>query len=183
MAVERMVMLSVVGRLENMEDILFEVLQSGTLDMVDAMTQLSENSNIYSLEDNVEMVVDLNNLAPFPINNDVRQRTQDAKKLVDYFNIDNLNLSDFDRNADILTSYQELMDRLGPMQKEYDDILKRLENIAMFEENLALFENVDVDLSKIKDLKYFSTRFGRLEKSARVRLKSSYENLLSLIHI
>ena len=181
MAVERMVMLSVVGRLENMEDILFEVLQSGTLDMVDAMTQLSENSNIYSLEDNVEMVVDLNNLAPFPINNDVRQRTQDAKKLVDYFNIDNLNLSDFDRNADILTSYQELMDRLGPMQKEYDDILKRLENIAMFEENLALFENVDVDLSKIKDLKYFSTRFGRLEKSARVRLKSSYENLLALI--
>lgn len=181
MAVERMVMLSVVGRLENMEDILFEVLQSGTLDMVDAMTQLSENSNIYSLEDNVEMVVDLNNLAPFPINNDVRQRTQDAKKLVDYFNIDNLNLSDFDRNEDILTSYQELMDRLGPMQKEYDDILKRLENIAMFEENLALFENVDVDLSKIKDLKYFSTRFGRLEKSARVRLKSSYENLLALI--
>lgn len=181
MAVERMVMLSVVGRLENMEDILFEVLQSGTLDMVDAMTQLSENSNIYSLEDNVEMVVDLNNLAPFPINNDVRQRTQDAKKLVDYFNIDNLNLSDFDQNADILTSYQELMDRLGPMQKEYDDILKRLENIAMFEENLALFENVDVDLSKIKDLKYFSTRFGRLEKSARVRLKSSYENLLALI--
>ena len=181
MAVERMVMLSVVGRLENMEDILFEVLQSGTLDMVDAMTQLSENSNIYSLEDNVEMVVDLNNLAPFPINNDVRQRTQDAKKLVDYFNIDNLNLSDFDQNADILTSYQELMDRLGPMQKEYDDILKRLENIAMFKENLALFENVDVDLSKIKDLKYFSTRFGRLEKSARVRLKSSYENLLALI--
>lgn len=181
MAVERMVMLSVVGRLENMEDILFEVLQSGALDMVDAMTQLSENSNIYSLEDNVEMVVDLNNLAPFPINNDVRQRTQDAKKLVDYFNIDNLNLSDFDQNADILTSYQELMDRLGPMQKEYDDILKRLENIAMFEENLALFENVDVDLSKIKDLKYFSTRFGRLEKSARVRLKSSYENLLALI--
>ena len=181
MAVERMVMLSVVGRLGNMEDILFEVLQSGALDMVDAMTQLSENSNIYSLEDNVEMVVDLNNLAPFPINNDVRQRTQDAKKLVDYFNIDNLNLSDFDQNADILTSYQELMDRLGPMQKEYDDILKRLENIAMFEENLALFENVDVDLSKIKDLKYFSTRFGRLEKSARVRLKSSYENLLALI--
>lgn len=181
MAVERMVMLSVVGRLENMEDILFEVLQSGTLDMVDAMTQLSENSNIYSLEDNVEMVVDLNNLAPFPINNDVRQHTQDAKKLVDYFNIDNLNLSDFDQNADILTSYQELMDRLGPMQKEYDDILKRLENIAMFEENLALFENVDVDLSKIKDLKYFSTRFGRLEKSARVRLRSSYENLLALI--
>ena len=181
MAVERMVMLSVVGRLEDMEDILFEVLQSGTLDMVDAMTQLSENSNIYSLEDNAEMVVDLNNLAPFPINNDVRQRTQDAKKLVDYFNIDNLNLSDFDQNADILTSYQELMDRLGPMQKEYDDILKRLENIAMFEENLALFENVDVDLSKIKDLKYFSTRFGRLEKSARVRLKSSYENLLALI--
>ncbi|CAC9929072.1 V-type ATPase subunit family protein [Aedoeadaptatus nemausensis] len=181
MAVERMVMLSVVGRLENMEDILFEVLQSGTLDMVDAMTQLSENSNIYSLEDNVEMVVDLNNLAPFPINSDVRQRTQDAKKLVDYFKIDDLNLSDFDPNADVLAYYKELMDRIGPMQKEYDEILKRLDDIAMFEENLALFENVDVDLKKIKDLNYFSTRFGRLEKSARVRLKSSYENLLALI--
>lgn len=181
MAVERMVMLSVVGRLENMNDILFEVLQSGALDMVDAMTQLSENSNIYSLEDNVEMVVDLNNLAPFPIDNDVRQRTQEAQKLLEYFKIDDLDLNDFDKDADVVGYYNKLMERLGPMQEEYDEILKRLDNIDMFEENLSLFENVDVDLSKVKDMKYFSTRFGRLEKSARIRLKNSYENLLALI--
>ena len=59
MAVERMVMLSAVGRIENLRDILFEILDSQALDMVDAMTQLAENSNIYSLEDNVDMVVDL----------------------------------------------------------------------------------------------------------------------------
>ena len=124
MAVERMVMLSVVGRLENMNDILFEVLQSGALDMVDAMTQLSENSNIYSLEDNVEMVVDLNNLAPFPIDNDVRQRTQEAQKLLEYFKIDDLDLNDFDKDADVVGYYNKLMERLGPMQEEYDEILK-----------------------------------------------------------
>ena len=41
MAVERMKMLSVVARNEDMNDILFEILDSEALDMVDAMTQLA----------------------------------------------------------------------------------------------------------------------------------------------
>ena len=181
MAVERMKMLSVVARNEDMNDILFEILDSEALDMVDAMTQLAENSNIYSLEDNVDMVVDLNNLAPFPIDTEVRQRTQEAQKLVEYFHIKDLNINSFEGTDGLDERYRALVDRVEPLRDEYDKIHKRLDTIAMFKQNMALFENVDVDLTKIRDMKYFTARFGRLEKSARVRLKSSYENLLALI--
>ena len=116
MAVERMVMLSVVGRIENLKDILFQVLDSEALDMVDAMTQLAENSNIYSLEDNVEMVVDLNNLAPFPINTDIRQKAQEAQKLVDYFHIKDLKITGFEDAESLNRRYQALLDRVEPMR-------------------------------------------------------------------
>ena len=181
MAVERMVMLSAVGRIENLRDILFEILDSQALDMVDAMTQLAENSNIYSLEDNVDMVVDLNNLAPFPVNTDIRQKAQEAQKLVDYFHIKDLRITAFEDADSLNRRYQALLDRVEPMRKEYDAIHERLEAIAMFKENVSLFENVDVDLNQIRDMKYFTARFGRLEKSARVRLKNSYENLLAIV--
>ena len=173
MAVERMKMLSVVARIEDMNDILFEVLDSEALDMVDAMTQLAENSNIYSLEDNVDMVVDLNNLGPFPIDTDVRQRTQEAQKLVEYFHIKDLSINSFEGTDGLDERYRALVDRVEPLRDEYEKIHNRLDTIAMFKQNMALFENVDVDLTKIRDMKYFTARFGRLEKSARVRLKSS----------
>lgn len=181
MAVERMVMLSAVGRIENLKDILFQVLDSEALDMVDAMTQLAENSNIYSLEDNVDMVVDLNNLAPFPINTDIRQKAQEAQKMVDYFHIKDLKITGFEDAESLNRRYQALLDRVEPMRTEYEEIHKRLEAIENFKQNMALFENVDVDLNQIRDMKYFTARFGRLEKSARVRLKNSYENLLAIV--
>ncbi|MDY3118097.1 MAG: V-type ATPase 116kDa subunit family protein [Peptoniphilus sp.] len=181
MAVEKMVMLSVVGRVENLRNILYEVLDSEVLDMVDAMTQLTENSRIYSLEDNVDMVVDLNNLAPFPLDMDARQRAQEAQKLVDYFHIKDLKIDGFDDADGLDARYEALIDRVEPMREEYDRIHKRLDAISMFKENMALFENVDVDLTQIRDMKYFTARFGRLENSARLRLKNSYENLLALV--
>lgn len=181
MAVERMFMLSVVGRLENMENILFEVLHSGTIDMVDAMTQLSENTEIYSLEDNVDMAVDLNSLAPFPVNVSIKQRKQEAVELRDYFQIEDLNVEDFDRPIDVEKDYDALVKRIHPIKERHERIREEIERIDLFKENLNLFENVDIDLTKVREMEYFSTRFGRLEKSARIRLKNSYKNLLALI--
>lgn len=181
MAVEKMVMLSVVGRLDDMEDILFDILESESLDMVDAMTQLSENSNIYRLEDNVEMVVDLNNLAPFPQDPGIRSRANEAQKLVEYFGIDSIPVHRIDPSSDQTQRFEALIERVEPLRKEYEDINRKLEEAENFKRNVELFKNVDVDLNKIRDLEYFSARFGRLEKSSRIRLKESYENLLALV--
>ena len=91
MAVEKMVMLNVVGKLDDLENILLDILKSESIDMVDAMTQLSKNNAIYELNaENVDMIVDLNNLGPFVADNNNRKRTQQARQLMEYFGIENL---------------------------------------------------------------------------------------------
>ncbi|WBW49768.1 ATPase [Peptoniphilus equinus] len=181
MAVEKMVMLSIVGRLEHLDEIVLDVLKSESIDLVDAMTELSINNAIYQLDpNNVDMVVDLNNLGPFPQDLDMKKRADRAQKLVAYFNIEDLDLEGRD-NGYTMADFDKLYNETKALRDEVEAIAeahKRNESIA---ENLKLFNNVDVDLTELREMNYFTARFGRLEKSARLRLKENYDHILALI--
>lgn len=181
MAVEKMVMLNVVGKLDDLDNIVLDILKSESIDMVDAMTQLSKNNSIYELNsENVDMIVDLNNLRPFIIDNQNKKRTQQAKQLIEYFEIDELksydNLCNYTEN-----DFDKLYEETALLRNEVEDINKKLEGAEKIRQNLALFRNVNIDLRDLKNMEYFTARFGRIEKSARMKLKENYDHILAAI--
>lgn len=182
MAVEKMVMLNVVGKLDDLENILLDVLKSESIDMVDAMTQLSKNNSIYQLNaNNVDMVVDLNNLGPFAVDSQNRKRTQEARKLMDYFGIEDLEVDESNLSEYTEEDFDKLYDETAVLRNEIEEINKRLENSAGISQNLSLFRNIDIDLKELKNMEYFTARFGRIEKSAKTKLKENYDHILAAI--
>lgn len=182
MAVEKMVMLNVVGKLDDLENILLDILKSESIDMVDAMTQLSKNNAIYELNaENVDMIVDLNNLGPFVADNNNRKRTQQARQLMEYFGIENLEAEQEGSSEYTEKDFDKLYEETANLRKEIEDINKRLEVSKNISQNLALFRNVDVDLRELKNMEYFTARFGRVEKTARLKLKENYDHILAAV--
>ena len=174
MAVEKMVMLNVVGKLDNLEEILFEVLKTESVDMVDAISQLNKSNAIYELDiDDVDMIVDVSNLVPFTPNEEERELYNKTQKMMDYYGIDALSLKDLENSNKTREDIHKLYEETKNFIEEVISIREKIEIDEKFKENMSLFKNVDISISELRDMKYFTARFGRLEKSARLRLNCS----------
>ena len=182
MAVEKMVMLNVVGKLDNLEEILFEVLKTESVDMVDAISQLNKSNAIYELDiDDVDMIVDVSNLVPFTPNEEERELYNKTQKMMDYYGIDALSLKDLENSNKTREDIHTLYEETKTFIEEENSIREKIEIDEKFKENMSLFKNVDISISELRDMKYFTARFGRLEKSARLRLKQNYNHIVAAV--
>lgn len=182
MAVEKMVMLNVVGKLENLEETLYEVLKSETVDFVDAINQLSKNNAIYELDaDDVDMIVDVSNLVPFIPDQEEKERLKKTHKLLDYFGIDAITLKDLENSTKTREDIDKLYEETKVFIEEEKAIREKIEMDEQFKENMAQFKNVDISISDLREMEYFTARFGRLERSARLRLKENYNHIVAAV--
>ncbi len=178
MAVEKMKLISIVGDIPHFEEIVYRVLKSGDLDMVDAMSKINSSSEIYDLSEHVDMAVDLNNLVPFEKDLEEVEEQKLAKEVAKYFNIGKVDTSLISQKKSDFNSLYKSCSNFIEKEKKLKEEFDHLEKIR---ENLSGFENANVDLDSLKNLEYFKARFGRLEKDARLKIKENYDHILAMI--
>src|SRR5699024_11091354 len=76
---------------------------------------------------------------------------------------------------------EELYGDLAPLIKRREELLEKKKELLDFRANLEVLDKADIDIEKIKDLKYFDYRYGEVSKDGRFILKNNYENIPSLI--
>ncbi|MCD1147794.1 ATPase [Peptoniphilus sp. KCTC 25270] len=182
MAVEKMLMLNIVGKLDYMEEMLYEILHSGSLDMVDAMAQLNQANAIYDVESrDVDMMVDVSRLIPYEVNPVERERLAHTRQLMQYFGLTEEELEGLEDSLATREDLDALYEETKVYFEEEEEIKEQLALAHSFKENVSLFYNVDIDLNALKDMEFFTARFGRLEKAARLRLKENYHHILAMV--
>lgn len=182
MAVEKMAMMNIVGELSYMDSVIVDILKSKAVNLVDAQLEIDSNAFAFNLEseENLEKTIELNYISPFEKDSSKELEVKRAKELMNFFGfpqIEDKYIEGEPDNFDYDKFYKDLkvkIDRLSEIEKE----IKITEGVS---ENYELFKNVDIDLSKLENLEYFTARFGILDKEARFRLKKNYGNILAMI--
>ncbi|WP_308534098.1 V-type ATPase 116kDa subunit family protein [uncultured Peptoniphilus sp.] len=182
MAVEQMRMMNVMAPLGEIDNILLDILKSKTCKFVSSQSELDKNNFVFSLEDerNLERNIELNYITTFKTNLKNQENVKRAKEIMQFLQIDEVD-EEFLEKVDLSIDFDSIYTILKEKLDRSNDIHEKLKAIESIEENYKLFKNVNLDLSEISNMEYFTVRFGILDKDGRLRLKRSYDTMIAMI--
>lgn len=180
MAVEKMNLVNITSRLENLTSLLKDVINIGQIEPIDAFGQVASRAfSVKASSENVELTEDMNSITSF------HGLTKEELEKLDYLK-KFLDIKDDEKIGKITKvidkeELDRLYTRLEPMIKRREDLVEEREKLLSYKNNLEILNRADVDIDKIKRLNYFDFRYGEVTKDGRFILKNNYENIPSLI--
>lgn len=180
MAVEKMNLVNITSRLENLTDLLKDVINIGQIEPIDAFGQVASRAfSVKASSENVELTEDMNNITSFHgLSKEELEKLNYLKRFFD--------ISDDEEVGEISKviskdELERLYTRLEPMIKRREELVEEKDKLLTYKNNLEILTKANVDIEKIKHLNYFDFRYGDVTKDGRFILKNNYENIPSLI--
>jgi V/A-type H+-transporting ATPase subunit I len=185
MAVEKMVMMNIIGDVSKVDSVLKDIALSGMVDLVSAMKEIEENNFLINIShENLERVIDLNDIKTFNKDNSYRQLMQKAEEIKKAFNVDiqEISLDELSLDKDYISSkINEIYEQVVNHSEKIKQLQGKLEEIDKFERSFTIPESFSISIDELRSLNYFVYKFGLLSKEDRIRLKKNYENILAAI--
>lgn len=181
MAVEKMHLVNITSRLENLKGLLVDVVNIGQIEPIDAFNQVASRAfSVTASTENVELTEDMNDITSFEglSKSDIEKITYLNKVLEIDEEDEELNINNVVISRERL---EDLYEDLAPLIKKREELLKKRKELLDFRANLDILDRADIDIDKIKQLNYFDFRYGEVSKDGRFILKNNYENIPSLI--
>ena len=180
MAVEKMHLVNITSKLDNLNDLLLDVVDIGQIEPIDAFNQVASRAfSVTASTENVELTEDMNNIKSFDgLSKSDNEKMTYLKKFLEIHDDENLN---YNQKVISRERLEELYEDLAPLIKRREELLEKREELLNFKANLEVLEKADIDINKIKELKYFDYRYGEVSKDGRFIRKNNYENIPSLI--
>lgn len=174
---------------------------------VEKMYLVNMISNLDNLDNFLEDVINIGEIEPVDVFNQVTNRTfnirasaenvditEDINKLSGFQKDDNgyneklvelknsLNLADKkDGNLVDPQRVNEFYDRLKSLIEEKEELEEKSRQLNIYKENVDKLREYNIDIEKIQNLKFFDYRYGSVSEDGRFILKNNYENIPSLI--
>ncbi len=181
MAVEKMHLVNITSRLENLKDLLVDVVNIGQIEPIDAFNQVASRAfSVTANTENVELTEDMNDITSFEglSKSDIEKITYLNKVLEIDEEDEELSINNVVISREKL---EDLYEDLAPLIKKREKLLEKRKELLDFRANLDILDRADIDIDKIKQLNYFDFRYGEVSKDGRFILKNNYENIPSLI--
>ena len=180
MAVEKMHLVNITSKLDNLNDLLLDVVDIGQIEPIDAFNQVASRAfSVTASTENVELTEDMNNIKSFDgLSKSDNEKMNYLKKFLEIHDDENLN---YNQKVISRERLEELYEDLAPLIKRREELLEKRKELLNFKANLEVLDKADIDINKIRQLKYFDYRYGEVSKDGRFILKNNYENIPSLI--
>lgn len=180
MAVEKMHLVNITSKLDNLNDLLLDVVDIGQIEPIDAFNQVASRAfSVTANTENVELTEDMNNIKSFDgLSKSDNEKMNYLKKFLEIHDDENLN---YNQKVISIERLEELYEDLAPLIKRREELLEKRKELLNFKANLEVLDKADIDINKIRELKYFDYRYGEVSKDGRFILKNNYENIPSLI--
>ena len=186
MAVEKMLMMNVIGRIEDVDSVLEDIILSEKVDLVSAQSQIEANNFVFKLKDeNIDKAVDLNYITQFGKDDIYEDELKKATELKEIWDIKPEYLAGISNKNFNITNQTDKLDEIYLKVKNCYDKLNqsklKLVEIKNLHRSFSKISNIDVDMEDLSNLNYFDYKFGILSKEDRLKLKKNYENILAVI--
>ena len=176
MAVEKMHLVNIMAKLENLDDFLEDLIDIDEFDQVDAFRQIQNREfSIRASEENIDKTEDFNDLESFEkVDSSFIKDLEDIKEFLNLEDSSDGKRINEEKLRDLLKVFEENIEK----KKELE---KRNKKLEQYINNLQALENEEININKIRVLNYFNYRLGEVSKDGRFILKNNYESIPSLI--
>lgn len=189
MAIEKMVLLKIIGPLDNMNSILKELIfcENAHLNLnVENSTAYDNFLAVHQYESEIIGSPIHNRVAPDNIHNKCSTCLSSVEDLASglgiELKIDRELLNGVNYNLDqAMHDLSIIQLAIGGRAKEINDKKQQINVLQDFREKIDSFIDKDTDFSRIKNLNYFDYEIGTLATEYKSRLKKNYENLSAIV--
>ncbi|WP_300408534.1 V-type ATPase 116kDa subunit family protein [Lagierella sp.] len=177
---QRMYMMNLIGQVGDLENILKDIVDSGTTEIVDANELIDNSQFMFPISsENISMAIDFNYIKKYQ---SLFSVSEEKKRLDDIS--DSLKI-DFNKKKVLNLSGESISD------EEFKKMEQSVQNLRTLEFKLQenkeetdifhMFENINIPMSKLMQLDNFNFKFGILSKEDRLKIKKNYENIFAAI--
>lgn len=186
MAVEKMSMMNIIGNISYVDNLVKDLMFSGKVNLVNALSQIEENSFVFNIKDeNLEKAIDFNYISGFPKDKNFEELLKKGEELKGILNIKpSLNISDSIELKDISLISQDINEIYSNVKVEYNRLERlrdELRQIGNFYSNFSLLKDFTIPIEDLRNLKHFNYSFGVLSKEDKIKLKKNYDNILATV--
>lgn len=184
---ENKVMMNIIGKINDVDDIIKNLISINKVDLVSAVSQIEDNNLLFNInEESLEKLIDINSITFFNKNSSYEELLKNGEAISKILGIDsNFYQSDIVENISSNKIAREL-------DKIYKEILipnenmvkakKELERIEKLFRNFQYADDLTIPIENLRNLQYFNYKLGVLSKENRLKLRKNYENIPSIIH-
>lgn len=182
MAIEKMLMLHMVGERSELDDIAKALVLFGKLHVVSAHPEYEASDFAqYLSEDERERVLERQGFMPLEQTGDFRSAYEKIERILQHLDISPKNMKQKLAEDQTELSYAySLLDKLYPeleaIQKALKDYGEEKEQLKYLKA-LTYLDDTELDLKKLFSMKHFGLKLGLLTKENRTKLALNYENI------
>lgn len=187
MSVEKMTMMNIIGRVDEVDSVLNDILQTGKMDLVDAISQIEENNFLFDVSDeNIDRLIDLNYISTYEKDERYEDMFIKVKELRNTLGLEpstekKETIIDMS-NEEILSELESIVEEVSEPKVMIEAMKKELAYLEDFYANsFKELREFSIPISDLRDMEYFSFKMGILSKEDRHKLKKNYENILAII--
>lgn len=185
MAVEKMNMVQIVAKLEDLDRMVRIIFNTAPIQLVDAREQIENYSfTIGSGKENLKKTVDMNHVSAFD-REDVW--TSELNKWPEVIGEKpDMGRGQIREQEELLSGeeIEEIFKSFEELNRQIRDIDDRIHDLKSQARSLKLFSASDVNLSDLSEFVNFSYSYGSLTESARRTIRGNYENIpAAILHL
>lgn len=186
MAVEKMIMVNMVGHIDDMDRVCKSVVLSKSVHPVNALQEIDTTDfTITATENNLEELIDVCYIRPYTQDkdyNDIQKKMDEINKMC------TLNDKYRIKEQSILLDFENIKKNINTIYEEFNSKYIKLnqnslnkKNIEVLINNLEYIKDVDIPIENILGLENFSFELYKISKENMVKLKDNYENIPSIV--
>ncbi len=177
---QRMYMMNLIGQVADLENILRDIVDSGTTEIVDANELIDNSQFMFPISsENISMAIDFNYIKKYQSDFSISEEKKRLDEISQALKID------FNKKKFLNMSGKSIS------EEEFEELENSVKNLKFLESKLEenkdetdifnMFENINIPMSKLMDLENFNFKFGVLSKEDRLKIKKNYENIFAAI--
>ncbi|MEA4849640.1 MAG: hypothetical protein VB106_20615, partial [Clostridiaceae bacterium] len=186
MAVEKMKIMSIIGKLTDLDKVSRFIVMNGSTHILNALSELDSNSlNLSASQKHMQTLQELAHLRPYISRRDFSRDEETIKFFQELFGLkpeiceDHLSIED---------DYGNIMTELSKVyynvRNTSEDISKReanVEKLKLYLDNVRYLRNTDLRIEEIRNMNFMGFRLLMLSNENFTKLKLNIENVPSIV--
>jgi V/A-type H+-transporting ATPase subunit I len=185
-AIEVMKILSIIGKLQDLDQVSRLVVMNGSIHILNALSELDSNYlNLSASEEHIQALREMSDIRPYNARRDFSKEERMIKSFHDLFDFEtDLNTAYIDSTYDFDGEMLKLKNGYDNAKDIFDRIEEhssKIERLQHYLENLNSLRNIEVNIDKLQSLNFLKFRVLRFSNESFNKLKMNYENIPSVI--
>ncbi len=187
MAIDKVVMMNIVGRIEDINSFAYQIYRLNDLQMVNAIEEIETGHFLVPIyKDNIDELIGISSLTPGV---EFQEKIDKLKEKIPQIYGDSsiLNREFLFKNEEI-EKFDDLIKRTQVFCENFEEELKRISEIEeqinkneTSRHSFSYLKGINVRMDALKNLRYFKCKIGSVTKDNAQRLKSIYADVTSLV--